>query len=61
MPELRDRNCELRQARRRKPDDYPHYAKAMLDGEADRAVFICGSGVQCPVKIDGLDVKICED
>jgi ribose 5-phosphate isomerase B len=51
-----------------KPDDYPDYAEAVghavLDGKADRAVLICGSGVGAAVaanKLPGIRAGLCHD
>jgi RpiB/LacA/LacB family sugar-phosphate isomerase len=51
-----------------KPDDYPDYAEAVgrtvLDGKADRAVLICGSGVGAAVaanKLVGIRAGLCHD
>ena len=51
-----------------KPDDYPDYAeavsRAVLDGKADRAVLICGSGVGASVaanKLVGIRAGLCHD
>ena len=51
-----------------KPDDYPDYAeavgRAVLDGKADRAVLICGSGVGASVaanKLIGIRAGLCHD
>ena len=51
-----------------KPDDYPDYAeavsRAVLDGKADRAVLICGSGVGASVaanKLHGIRAGLCHD
>jgi len=51
-----------------KPDDYPDYAeavgRAVLDGKADRAVLICGSGVGASVaanKLPGIRAGLCHD
>ena len=51
-----------------KPDDYPDYAeavgRAVLDGKADRAVLICGSGVGASVaanKLHGVRAGLCHD
>jgi ribose 5-phosphate isomerase B len=51
-----------------KPDDYPDYAeavgRAVLDGKADRAVLICGSGVGAAVaanKLPGIRAGLCHD
>ena len=51
-----------------KPDDYPDYAeavsRAVLDGRADRAVLICGSGVGASVaanKLPGIRAGLCHD
>ena len=51
-----------------KPDDYPDYAeavgRAVLDGRADRAVLICGSGVGASVaanKLIGIRAGLCHD
>ena len=48
--------------------DYPDFAeavgKALLDGEAERAVLICGSGVGASVaanKIPGIRAAVCHD
>jgi ribose 5-phosphate isomerase B len=48
--------------------DYPDRARAVgeaiLDGRADRGVFVCGSGVGASVaacKIDGIRAAICHD
>lgn len=50
------------------PDDYPDYAeavgRAILDGRADRAVLICGSGVGASVaanKLIGIRAALCHD
>ena len=50
------------------PVDYPDFAvkvgKAILDGEADRGILICGSGVGASVsanKIPGIRAAICHD
>jgi ribose 5-phosphate isomerase B len=50
------------------PVDYPDFAvkvgRALLDGEADRGVLICGSGVGASVtanKISGIRAAICHD
>src|SRR5213083_386 len=50
------------------PSDYPDYAeavgKAVLDGRADRAVLICGSGVGASVaanKLPGIRAGLCHD
>ena len=50
------------------PDDYPDYAeavgRAVLDGKADRAVLICGSGVGASVaanKLPGIRAGLCHD
>ena len=51
-----------------KPDDYPDYAeavsRAVLNGKADRAVLICGSGVGASVaanKLPGIRAGLCHD
>src|ERR1700690_995261 len=51
-----------------KPDDYPDYAeavgRAVLEGKAERAVLICGSGVGGSVaanKLPGIRAAICHD
>ncbi len=51
-----------------KPDDYPDYAeavgRAVLEGRADRAVLICGSGVGASVaanKLPGIRAGLCHD
>src|SRR5271165_795825 len=51
-----------------KPDDYPDYAeavgRAVLDGRAERAVLICGSGVGASVaanKLIGIRAGMCHD
>jgi len=51
-----------------KPDDYPDYAeavgRAVLDGKAERAVLICGSGVGASVaanKLPGIRGGLCHD
>jgi ribose 5-phosphate isomerase B len=51
-----------------KPDDYPDYAEAaglaVLDGKAERAVLICGSGVGASVaanKLPGIRAGLCHD
>jgi ribose 5-phosphate isomerase B len=51
-----------------KPDDYPDYAeavsRAVLDGKAERAVLICGSGVGASVaanKLPGIRAGLCHD
>ncbi len=51
-----------------KPDDYPDYAeavgRAVLEGKADRAVLICGSGVGASVaanKLNGIRAGLCHD
>ena len=51
-----------------KPDDYPDYAeavgRAVLDGRAERAVLICGSGVGASVaanKLPGIRAGLCHD
>jgi RpiB/LacA/LacB family sugar-phosphate isomerase len=51
-----------------KPDDYPDYAEAVgqavLDGRAERAVLICGSGVGASVaanKLPGIRAGLCHD
>lgn len=51
-----------------KPDDYPDYAeavsRAVLDGQAERAVLICGSGVGASVaanKLPGIRAGLCHD
>src|SRR5271157_3349567 len=51
-----------------KPSDYPDYAeavgRAVLDGKADRAVLICGSGVGASVaanKLVGIRAGLCHD
>src|SRR5438874_882168 len=48
--------------------DYPDYAeavgKALIDGQAERAVLICGSGVGASVsanKIPGIRAAVCHD
>ncbi len=50
------------------PVDYPDYAeavsRAVLDGKADRAILICGSGVGASVaanKIPGIRAGLCHD
>jgi ribose 5-phosphate isomerase B len=50
------------------PVDYPDFAvkvgKAILDGEADRGILICGSGVGASVtanKIPGIRAAVCHD
>ena len=50
------------------PVDYPDYAeavgKAVLDGRAERAVMICGSGVGASVaanKVPGIRAGLCHD
>ena len=50
------------------PVDYPDYAeavaRAILDGEAERGVLICGSGVGASVaanKIPGIRAAVCHD
>ena len=50
------------------PVDYPDFAaktaKVILDGEADRGILICGSGVGASVsanKIPGIRAAICHD
>jgi ribose 5-phosphate isomerase B len=51
-----------------KADDYPDYAeavgRAVLDGKAERAVLICGSGVGASVaanKLPGIRAGLCHD
>src|SRR5271165_6148603 len=51
-----------------KPDDYPDYAEAValavLEGRAERAVLICGSGVGASVaanKLIGIRAGLCHD
>jgi RpiB/LacA/LacB family sugar-phosphate isomerase len=51
-----------------KPDDYPDYAeavgRAVLEGKAERAVLICGSGVGASVaanKLKGIRAGLCHD
>lgn len=51
-----------------KPDDYPDYAeaagRAVLEGKAERAVLICGSGVGASVaanKLPGVRAGLCHD
>src|SRR5271165_6552205 len=51
-----------------KPDDYPDYAEAValavLEGRAERAVLICGSGVGASVaanKLKGIRAGLCHD
>jgi ribose 5-phosphate isomerase B len=51
-----------------RPDDYPDYAeavgRAVLDGQAERAVLICGSGVGAAVaanKLPGIRAGLCHD
>src|ERR1035438_3259608 len=51
-----------------KPDDYPDYAeavgRAVLEGKAERAVLICGSGVGASVaanKLPGIRAALCHD
>jgi RpiB/LacA/LacB family sugar-phosphate isomerase len=51
-----------------KPDDYPDYAeavgRAVLEGKAERAVLICGSGVGASVaanKLKGVRAGLCHD
>ncbi|MGB7553614.1 MAG: ribose 5-phosphate isomerase B [Candidatus Korobacteraceae bacterium] len=51
-----------------KPDDYPDYAeavgRAVLEGRAERAVLICGSGVGASVaanKLPGIRAAVCHD
>lgn len=51
-----------------KPDDYPDYAeavgRAVLEGRAERAVLICGSGVGASVaanKLKGIRAGLCHD
>ncbi len=51
-----------------KPVDYPDYAEAvgrkLLEGEADRGILICGSGVGASVaanKIPGVRAGLCHD
>jgi ribose 5-phosphate isomerase B len=50
------------------PVDYPDYAEALgrvlLDGQADRGIMICGSGVGASVaanKLPGIRAAICHD
>jgi ribose 5-phosphate isomerase B len=50
------------------PDDYPDYAeavgRAILEGRAERAVLICGSGVGAAVaanKLPGIRAGLCHD
>jgi RpiB/LacA/LacB family sugar-phosphate isomerase len=50
------------------PDDYPDYAaaagRAVLNGSAERALLICGSGVGASVaanKLPGIRAAICHD
>lgn len=52
----------------KQPDDYPDYAeavgRAVLDGKAERAVLICGSGVGASVaanKMIGVRAGLCHD
>lgn len=49
-------------------DDYPDFAKAAADavvgGQADRSVLICGSGVGASIaanKVDGVRAALCHD
>ncbi len=51
-----------------KPDDYPDYARAageaVLRGDAERAVLICGSGVGASIaanKLKGVRAALCHD
>ncbi len=51
-----------------KPDDYPDYARSVGDavrnGEADRGIVVCGSGVGAAVaanKIHGIRACMCHD
>ena len=51
-----------------KPVDYPDFAvkvaRTILDGEADRGILICGSGVGASIsanKIPGIRAAICHD
>jgi len=50
------------------PVDYPDYAmavgRAIIDGQADRGILICGSGVGAAVavnKIPGIRASVCHD
>jgi ribose 5-phosphate isomerase B len=50
------------------PSDYPDFAKALgeaiLNGQADRGILICGSGVGASIaanKINGIRAGICHD
>jgi len=50
------------------PSDYPDFAKALgeaiINGQADRGILICGSGVGASVaanKINGIRAGICHD
>src|SRR5215470_7791468 len=52
----------------REPDDYPDFAEAVglavVEGKAERAVLICGSGVGASVaacKIPGVRAAVCHD
>ena len=67
---LRDRGHEVIDKGTDSTDavDYPDFAeavgKALLDGEAERAVLICGSGVGASVaanKIPGIRAAVCHD
>jgi ribose 5-phosphate isomerase B len=50
------------------PDDYPYYAeklgRAIQNGEAERGVFLCGSGVGASIaanKLKGVYAAVCHD
>jgi ribose 5-phosphate isomerase B len=50
------------------PSDYPDYARALahfvLDGQADRGILICGSGVGASIaanKFPGIRAAVCHD
>lgn len=67
---LRDRGHEVIDKGTDSTDavDYPDFAeavgKALIDGEAERAVLICGSGVGASVaanKIPGIRAAVCHD
>jgi ribose 5-phosphate isomerase B len=70
LKEIRDKGYELIDlgAFNDKPSDYPDYAEAvanaLLNGEAERGIVICGSGVGVSVaanKFKGIRAGVCHD
>ena len=46
------------------PCDYPVYAKAIVDGECDKGILICGTGIGISIaanKVKGIRAAVCHD